>query len=581
MDPELGNSSIHFKRKRVLTNEECQAIFDILVVRSDNGKVTGALFKEIAESFFICDKTDHRIWEQGLACVYNGSMVDVSFKLQGRVDRKHVQINVNQFTSAHYRVIRPHSNALKPYLSEESKKARLRFCLSKLEPNTLEAQPMFKNMYNYVHMDKKWFYMSRESERYYLLPEEPEPHHTCKSKRFITKVKFLATIARPRFDANRNPIFFGKIGIFPFNYKEPAKRSSKNRAAGTLETKAITAGTKEITRSSLIEKVLPAIRSKWPRSGAVETIYLQQDNAGPHIHGSDPKFLEAASRDEFDMHLSFQPPSSPDMNVLDLGFFRLIQSLQHQQASSTIDQLVGAAEKSFEELSPDNLDHVFLSLQASMIEVMKVYGDDNYKLPQIGKAISLEMALFLRNFIVTVLLWKMHYFICINEPIHVMGLFNSDKETQFTAEMGSIPKKPPCGGNFTMEEDKLLVSTWLNTSMDPIQATSGKKRREGAVISGATDGRKNKDITSSTQFAGALDEIKECKTKLVEKKLEMLEKTCDQEEEKICIKKGRLEMDKFKEDERVMMMDLNGLSEEQQEFYMYRKMEILEKRRVK
>ncbi|KAG5521780.1 hypothetical protein RHGRI_034114 [Rhododendron griersonianum] len=63
--------------------------------------------------------------------------------------------------------------------------------------------------------------------------------------------------------------------------------------------------------------------------------------------------------------------------------------------------------------------------------------------------------------------------------------------------------------------------------------------------------------------------------------MEMLEKTYDQEEEKIRIKKERLEMDKFKDDERVMMMYLNGLLEEQQEFYTYRKMEILKKRRVK
>lgn len=105
----------------------------------------------------------------------------------------------------------------------------------------------------------------------------------------------------------------------------------------------------------MIEKVLPTIRSKWPRLGAVETIYIQQDNARPHIHGSDPEFLEAASRDGFDMRLSFQPPSSLDINVLDLGFFRVIQSLQHQQAPSTIDKLVDAVEKSFEELSPDNL----------------------------------------------------------------------------------------------------------------------------------------------------------------------------------------------------------------------------------
>ncbi|KAF7112337.1 hypothetical protein RHSIM_RhsimUnG0239500 [Rhododendron simsii] len=172
------------------------------------------------------------------------------------------------------------------------------------------------------------------------------------------------------------------------------------------------------------------------------------------------------------------------------------------------------------------------------------------------------------------------------------------QETQFTVEMGSIPKKPPRGGNFTMEEDKLLVSAWLNTSMDPIQGDNnvvmdnfvdverpagrkGEKERSFQEQPMKPMKRKNKDITSSTQFAGALDEIKECKTKLVEKKLEMLEKTCDQKEEKIRIKKERLEMDKFKEDERVMMMDPNGLSEEQQEFYTYRKMEILEKRRVK
>ncbi|KAI8548259.1 hypothetical protein RHMOL_Rhmol07G0259800 [Rhododendron molle] len=166
--------------------------------------------------------------------------------------------------------------------------------------------------------------------------------------------------------------------------------------------------------------------------------------------------------------------------------------------------------------------------------------------------------------------------------------------TQFTTEMGSIPKKPPRGGNFTMEEDKLLVSAWLNTSMDPIQGDNnvamdnfvnverqaGRKGKKERSFQEQPMKRKNKDITSSTQFVGALDEIKECKIKLVEKKFEMLGKTCDQEEEKIRIKKERLEMDKFKEDERVMIMDLNGLSEEQQEFYTYRKMEILEKRRV-
>lgn len=95
----------------------------------------------------------------------------------------------------------------------------------------------------------------------------------------------------------------------------------------------------------------------------MDTIYIQLDNAKPHIHAFDPEFLEAASKDGFDIRLSFQPPSSPDFNVLDLGFFRTIQSLQYQEVPANIDELVNAVEKSFEKLSPQCLDNVYLTFQ--------------------------------------------------------------------------------------------------------------------------------------------------------------------------------------------------------------------------
>ncbi|XP_028058557.1 uncharacterized protein LOC114262392 [Camellia sinensis] len=205
-----------------------------------------------------------------------------------------------------------------------------------LERNSLQGQPMFNSMYDYVHIDEKWFYISKEAERYYLLPEEEEPHRCCKSKRFITKVMFLAAVARPRFDENKNEEFSGKIGIWPFTYKEPAKKNSKNRAAGTLETKAIVSVTKDVIRACLIEKVLPAIRSKWPCSSAMNIIFIQQNNARPHVDPFDVEFLAAASREGFDIRLSYQPPNSPDMNVLDLGYFRAIQCLQYQEAPTNI-----------------------------------------------------------------------------------------------------------------------------------------------------------------------------------------------------------------------------------------------------
>ncbi|KAF7144389.1 hypothetical protein RHSIM_Rhsim05G0145800 [Rhododendron simsii] len=82
--------------------------------------------------------------------------------------------------------------------------------------------------------------------------------------------------------------------------------------------------------------------------------------------------------------------------------------------------------------------------------------------------------------------------------------------------------------------------------------------------------RKNGENVGSIEISRVLDKIKECKSKLTDKKLEMLGKTYDQEREKIRIKQELLEMKQFRADERVIMMDLNCLSEEQQEFYRLR-----------
>jgi hypothetical protein len=98
---------------------------------------------------------------------------------------------------------------------------------------------------------------------------------------------FLAAVTRPRFDDEGNVIFSGKIGVFPMVNKVPAQRSSVNRRAGTLETKPITSITKEVNRRFLINEVLPAIKEKWPREYAHETIYIQQDNAPSHVSIDD------------------------------------------------------------------------------------------------------------------------------------------------------------------------------------------------------------------------------------------------------------------------------------------------------
>ena len=74
--------------------------------------------------------------------------------------------------------IRRHSNAIKPHLREDNKRSRLQFCVSMLDQGSLQSEPKFVGMYNVVHIDEKWFYMTRKDENYYLHPNEQE-HTNC------------------------------------------------------------------------------------------------------------------------------------------------------------------------------------------------------------------------------------------------------------------------------------------------------------------------------------------------------------------------------------------------------------------
>jgi len=88
---------------------------------------------------------------------------------------------------------------------------------------------------------------------------------------------FFIVVARPRFEYLRSQYFNDKIGIYPLVFQELAKRSSKNRPVGTMETKPIAAITKEVTKRILIENMFPDIRSVWPRnseSGPIE-VFVQ------------------------------------------------------------------------------------------------------------------------------------------------------------------------------------------------------------------------------------------------------------------------------------------------------------------
>ncbi|KAL8507611.1 hypothetical protein ACS0TY_018229 [Phlomoides rotata] len=67
-------------------------------------------------------------------------------------------------------LIRSHTNAIKPKLTDKIKLQRINFSLNALTLDMYANMITFGDKHHVVHIDEKWFFMTRVSERYYLLP---------------------------------------------------------------------------------------------------------------------------------------------------------------------------------------------------------------------------------------------------------------------------------------------------------------------------------------------------------------------------------------------------------------------------
>jgi len=100
---------------------------------------------------------------------------------------------------------------------------------------------------------------------------------------------------------------------------------------------------------------------------------------------NDEQFAATVAQTGMDIRIINQPPNSPDMNVLDLGFFNSLQSLAYGTISGSIDELIANVQKEFNEYDPSTLNRVFLTLQGCLIEVMKDGGGNRYKIPHMDE----------------------------------------------------------------------------------------------------------------------------------------------------------------------------------------------------
>ncbi|VFQ95647.1 unnamed protein product [Cuscuta campestris] len=206
--------------------------------------------KEVAAEFSISSKTVGKIWSIAKTQMQGGLPVDVQCKWIGNSGKKGVTVDTQKMLAIPFhrrknmralayamdvskstvqrwlkgKAIRRHSNAIKPFLCEKGKLKRLKYYLDHITAPSIPINPTFHHFYDYIHIDEKWFNITKEKTTFYALPEEPDPYRTAQSKAHIPKIMFLAAVGRPRFGNDGDVLWDGKIGIFPFTYEAEAKR---------------------------------------------------------------------------------------------------------------------------------------------------------------------------------------------------------------------------------------------------------------------------------------------------------------------------------------------------------------------
>ena len=144
--------------------------------------------------------------------------------------------------------------------------------------------------------------------------------------------------------------------------------------------------TKDVYRELLINQLIPAILEKWPRRDRTSrTIYIQQDGAKNHICEDDEEFNNALMEQDIDAKLYMQTPNSPDVNLLDLGFFRAIQSFNDGSPKNK-EELIQSVKDAYKNYPRHKLNYTWLTPQSCFDQIILHHGDNDYSIEHISKA---------------------------------------------------------------------------------------------------------------------------------------------------------------------------------------------------
>ena len=116
----------------------------------------------------------------------------------------------------------------------------------------------------------------------------------------------------------------------------------------------------------------------------IKKIWIQQDGAKSHINTDDNEFKEALQDQELNAGLYTQAANSLDVNLLDLVFFRVIQSF-NDAAPKNEEELIHSVQDSYTNYPRKRLNQTWLTLQSVFNQIILCNGDKNYNIEHLSK----------------------------------------------------------------------------------------------------------------------------------------------------------------------------------------------------
>lgn len=286
-------------------------------------------------------------------------------------------------------------NTAKAYLEKAGWQVAVKRLKTLLSPAHMQArvayvEKHFEDDFETTFMsDEKLFVMGLGNKTRYVRREDSDQpcYKFIDNTLHPQQLMVVAVVGRP--DPAKG--FNGKVWIdwCCAEWKQAVK-DSKHRKAGTWEIKptvkedgSFKGVSGEAYKALVLEYGFPHIQQARKLLEVAEVIF-QDDNAPAHTNAWNKlKLDELAAKHE--IKRGDQPARSPDLNVLDLYVWRVLEAGVHHRRPKTLTELWAAIKEAWEEdLTEDKLECAFRLLAPVMGLISDKNGGNNFTLPHTG-----------------------------------------------------------------------------------------------------------------------------------------------------------------------------------------------------